>query len=63
MDTELVVETSTHSINGKQAESGREGTLTIRSFLMGNFSCKAHNYAWLASDIMRSAQPDRAGVD
>jgi hypothetical protein len=29
----------------------------------GNFSCKAHNYAWLASDIMRPAQPDRAGAD
>jgi hypothetical protein len=45
------------------AESSHEGTLTIRSFLMGNFSCKTHNYAWLASDIMRSAQPDRVGAD
>jgi hypothetical protein len=29
MEMGVVVETSTHSINGKQAESGREGRLSI----------------------------------
>jgi hypothetical protein len=45
------------------AESNHEGTLMIQIFLVGNFSCKAHNYAWLVSDIMRSAQLDREGVE
>jgi hypothetical protein len=40
-----------------------EGTFMIQSFLMGNFFCKEHKYAWLASDIMRSAQPDIVGVE
>jgi len=55
----MIVETSSHPINGKHAESGREGRLSIRSFLMEKFSCKAHNCPWLAFDMRRPAQSDR----
>jgi hypothetical protein len=53
------VETSSHPINGKHAERGRKGRLPI----MDKFSCKAHNCVWLASNMRRPTQSDRAGAD
>jgi hypothetical protein len=43
MEMGEVVETSSHPINGKQAEDDRECRLTIQSFLLDGFSCKTHN--------------------
>jgi len=57
------VETSSHPINGKHAECGREGGLSIQSFLMDRFSCKAHHCAWITSDMRRPAQSGREGTD
>jgi hypothetical protein len=57
------VETSPYPINGKHAESDHKGRLSIRSFLMDRFSCKAYNYTWIASDMRRPTQYDREGVE
>jgi hypothetical protein len=39
----VVVETSSHPINGKHGEKGCGGRLSIQSFLVDGFSCKTHN--------------------
>jgi predicted ferric reductase len=44
-------------------EHNHEGTLTIQSFLMGNFFYKAHNYAWLMFDMRKPEQSDREGTE
>jgi hypothetical protein len=63
MKVREVVENSSHHINGKHAESGCKGRLSIQRFLMDKFSSKGYNCAWIASDMRGPVQFDRAGTD
>jgi hypothetical protein len=57
-ESEATIETSSHPINGKHAESGHKGRLPI----MDIFFCETHNCGWLASDMRRPTKSDRAGL-
>jgi hypothetical protein len=63
MEMGVVVETSTHSINGKQVESAVKADCQSEASLWTDFPVKHITEAWFASDMRRPAQSDRAGTD